>query len=135
MYVGTSAREMFRAPTILLNIRRRRLSGEAQLSHSWGVTRFPVDFEIFLPVLSWKSSYLTCRGGGKFKIFSHIQSLTLTESAISFPIASKRMSRAAQRAANSLFHANFPSPSVTLAVPLWPHPSWKPCPSSVLSQL
>ena len=110
------------APVILLYSNNSIDSGVPNFNHVWDVTTLPSDFDIFFPPLSKNISYFTWCGCGKFKTSSATQSLTLTESMISFPYASNLISNALHLAANSTFHANLPRSFLISASPSCPQP-------------
>src|SRR3989304_10238054 len=92
-----------RVPTNRFSMSSNSDCGEPYRNQICGVKTLPADFEIFLPPLSKNISYLTCDGGSKHKTSRHMRSFMRTESAMSLPKASNRISKAFQRAANSPF--------------------------------
>ena len=79
---------------------------------------FPLDLEIFAPLLSKNTSYRACAGGSYSRISLQTLSLQITDSKISFPKASKSICSKSHLAANYTFHVNFPSPLDISAQPL-----------------
>ena len=112
----------WRVPVIRLNNNSNIDSGVPYFSHICGVSTLPEDLLIFLPPLSRNNSYFTCMGWENPRTSLATQSFIRTESIISFPYASNLTSRACHLAANSTFHASFPSPLRISASPLNPQP-------------